>query len=1113
MAAFVFCDLVGSTALQVRLGDDAADPMRRSVHGVLVDAVRSNGGREVKNLGDGIMAVFESAADAVGCAISMQQGLGRLAGRLCLELALRVGVSAGEATEEEGDWFGTPVIEAARLCARADGGQVLVSELAHNVVAPRQRHRFSALGPLELKGLAAPVVTYEATWQPTGDDQVTPVDTPAGPPARVVTTLPTRLQITTPFGFFGRATERDVLENAWKDAAGGRRRLVLVSGEPGVGKTGLAVEFSRDLHARGSVVLYGRCDEDLGLPYQPFVEALRACLDAVPGAELRSWAQAYGDALVRVLPELTHRFPGMPPPPTLDAETERHRLFQAVNTLLVTVTAARPVLLVIDDLHWAAKPTLLLLRHLVTSLEPMALLVLATFRETELSREHPLVDLLAEWRREPSVDRVPLRGLGDDDVVALIERAAGQSLDEEMVAFAHAAARETDGNPFFLTEILRHLAESGAVLRQHDSWVAAGDLTALHLPASVREVIGHRVRRLGEEAGRVLSMAAVTGRDFDIDLLARAADVDEDELLDILDVAIGAALVAEVPGRPGRFTFSHALVQHALYEDLAGLRRVRAHQRVATTLEALCGDDPGERVGELARHWIAATRPAEPVKAVTYAMQAGDRALHQLVPEEAVGWYGQALELQTAAGGDDVLRAELLIRLGEAQRRAGQAAFRETLLDAGRLARRLDDTERFVRSVLANNRGVGVSAAGEVDSERIEALEAAAAALGTADSAARARILALLAAELTFSGGWERRKRLADEALAVARRVADDATLARVLNLRAMTLQAPETVGERLANSTAALEAAVRLGDPVEQFFALWIRRLAATEAGDLAEANRVLEELGPLADGLGQLDLRWYVVIQRVLQALLEGRVEAADRLAADCVQMGYQCEGPEAFAVYAVHLFLVRYDQGRTGELEAIIAQAVADNPGLPFLRALLALCYCDMERDDEAGRVFAQDASSAFADLGYDLTWSTGLAAYAEVCARLEDREAAGVLFEMLRPWSGVLCHVMVASLGALDRYLGLLATTLDRFEEAESYFAAASELHERIGAVVWLARTRLDWGRLLLRRHGPGDAARARELIEQALATARERRCAKLAARAASALGDHAEEVGP
>ena len=1017
-----------------------------------------------------------------------------------------MGVSVGEATSEHGDWFGTPVVEAARLCARAESGQVLVSAVVHSLVAARRRHQFLEVGELELKGLPAPVMAYEARWDPLAGAPVVEPPAPRPPAAPVVVPLPKRLGFAPPFGFFGRAAERGALETAWKEAAAGRRQVVMVSGEPGIGKTGLTAELARAVHADGAVVLYGRCDEDLGLPYQPFVEALRDLLVEAPATGLEEWARDHGEALRWVVPELVQRLPEAALLRPVDPETERYRLFQAVSSLLAAVSQPQPVLLVLDDLHWAAKPTLMLLKHVASAVEPMSVLVLGTFRESEISRAHPLAELLAELRRYPSVARMPLQGLGDDEVMALVEHASGQTLDSRGVALAHAVHRESEGNPFFVAEILRHLAESGAVVREGGHWVPGARMEEVGLPASVREVIGQRVQRLGEEAGRVLSLAAVIGRDFDLELLGRVSESAEDRLLDVLDEAMTAALVHEVPGRPGRFTFSHALVQHVLYEELSGLRRVRAHQHVAAALEELCGDDPGDRVAELAHHWLAATRPVDLAKTIDYTMRAGARALSQLAPEEAVVWYGQALELHdTQPGGSEERRADLLIGLGEAQRRAGQAAFRETLLESAAIARRLGDTERLVRAALGNNRGMH-SASGVTDGERVAVLEAAAEALGGRDSAERARVLATLALELTFSGEWERRRALADEALAVARRWGDDATLARVLNLRPNAIQVPSTVSERLANTAENLLITERLGNQLERFWALDYRLRAIGESGQLEEIDERLAELDRLAEVLGQPALGWYARFHRSWRELLAGHIGESERLAVEALQIGNDSGQPDAIAIFAAQLAMVRRDQGRLGELMELVVQQAADNPGIPGFRALLALCYCELDRFDEARSVFAIDAASGFADFPYDVVWSSAMAMLAEVCAVLGEAGAAAVLAEKLRPFAGVLAHNGCTTFGALDRYLGMLAATLSHFSEAESHFAAAAAIHDRLGAPAWLARTRLDWAGMLLTRSDPGDAERARGFLGQALAAARELGLGHVERRAAVLLED-------
>ncbi|MGH9034698.1 MAG: ATP-binding protein [Acidimicrobiia bacterium] len=1095
IAAFVFSDLVGSSALRSRLGDDAVDPLRRAVHAVLQDAVAAHHGEEVKNLGDGIMAAFDSAAQAVSSGIAMQQGVARLAAaQPGIGLELRVGVSAGEATVEQDDWFGTPVVEAARLCARAESGQVLVSEVVQTLVAARRRHRFRSVGKLALKGLAMPLAAYAVDWEPAVDVQpvgpAAEVTAPPAPDARLVVSLPPRLRSAPPFGFFGRSTEQAALRSAWKEAAADRCQVVLVSGEPGIGKTALSAVLARTVHAEGAVVLYGRCDKDLGLPYQPFVEALRGLvLEATPQPGLRAWARVHGAALTPVLPELAERFPEVAVSRAADPEAERYRLFKAVSSLLAAVSASQPLLLVLDDLHWAAKPTLMLLEYVASAVEPMPVLLLGTFRETDISRAHPLAELLADLRRQPWVSRMALQGLGDDEVMALVEHASGGPLDEPGVALAHAVHRETDGNPFFVAELLRHLAESGAVVREGPQWVLGGTLEAVGLPVSVREVIGQRLQRLREETRSLLSLAAVIGRDLDLDLLGRVSELPEGRLLDALDEATGAALIHEVAGRPDRFTFSHSLIQHVLYDELSGVRRVRAHQRVAAALEELCGDDPGERVAELAHHWVAATRPIDVRQTISYARQAGDRALAQLAPEEAVAWYTQALELQDTQTRNDERRADLLLDLGEAQRRAGQSAFRETLLEAAAMARRLGDTDRLVRAALANNRGIH-SASGYSDAERVAVLQAAVDALGGRDSPERARLLATLTVELTYSGEWERRRALADEALAVARRVGDDATLARVLNLRHSALQVPEAVGELMDNSAENLVITARLGDAHERFWALQCRFWTIGAAGRMEEAEERLAELERLVDALGQPALGWYARFHRSWCELLAGRVAESERFALEALQLGNDSGQPDAIAVFVAQLAMVRRDQGRLDELVEPVAQQVADNPGIPGFRALLALCYCELDRLDEARSVFAVDAAGGFSGIPYDPVWSSAMTMLAEVCALLDDAESAVVLTDKLRPYAGVLAHNGCTTFGAVDRYLGMLAATQGRFSEAESHFSAAASIHTRIGAPIWLARTQVEWARMLFRRNGPGDSERARELLASALLTGRE-----------------------
>src|SRR5438067_7182375 len=379
-AIVAFTDLVGSTELRSRLGEDAAEELRRNHDRLIAAAVEGNRGRLVKNLGDGVMATFTGASDALGAAVAIQQALDRhnRSGVSKVPMEVRIGASAGDVAFEEADCFGTPVIEAARLCSAAGGGQILVTEVVRLLAGSAGGHHVAAVGALDLKGLPAAVAAYEVSWESLGG------------PALPMPTFLTRAGRV----FVGRDEELERLLGVWKEAAAGERRAAFLAGEPGIGKTRLAVELAIGVRESGGVVLAGRCDEDLGVPYQPFVEALR---HYVTGAEARRLGR-YAGELVRLLPDLAEFVGGLPEPVRSDPETERYRLFDALAAWLSDVSAEAPVLLILDDLHWAAKPTLLLLRHVLRTAGPSRLLIVVTYRDTDIGRGDPLTAFLADLR-------------------------------------------------------------------------------------------------------------------------------------------------------------------------------------------------------------------------------------------------------------------------------------------------------------------------------------------------------------------------------------------------------------------------------------------------------------------------------------------------------------------------------------------------------------------------------------------------------------------------------------------------------------------------------------------------------------------------------------------
>jgi len=692
LASIVITDLVGSTGLASRVGPAQADRLRREHFGVLREAIDACEGREVKNLGDGLMVAFASSSGAVGCAVRMQQLMERRNRAADEQLHLRIGVGAGEATVEGGDYFGMPTIEAARLCDKAPTDGILASPTARMTASGRDGLSFASAGMLELKGLPEPVEAFAVGWEPLGVEEVV-----GGSP------LPTALRSAPPIAYVGRVDEREQLRDWSRQARDGRRHVVFLSGEPGIGKTRLAAHTALAAHSAGCTICWGAAAQDLGAPYGAWIQALSHYVEHAPDELLGTHVERYGGELARLVRgSLAMRVAGVPAPQQADLETQRYLLFDAVAGLLEAGCAQCPLVLVLDDLHWADGQSLSLLRHVAVSAPHAALLVLGTYRESDLDHDHPLADVLADLRRVEGVERIALQGLGTDEIAEMMAGAAGQELGSAGLELAREIARETDGNPFFVAEILRHLSESGAIAQGSDGqWELRSPIAELGLPQSVREVVCRRVARLGEPAEQVLTTAAAIGRTFDVELLELLIEGDEDELLDALDCATQAALLVESPRRAGRFSFAHALINHVLYDALGATRRVRLHRRVAGALEELCSAEAGERLvaaflqdsagsaagppAMLAHHWREA---GDPERAVQYLLTAAEQAGHRGAPAEAVALYNEALDLigeDDAAGRRDVQLKRALAYARFTHTIGGEAS------DAARVRREAED--------------------------------------------------------------------------------------------------------------------------------------------------------------------------------------------------------------------------------------------------------------------------------------------------------------------------------------------------------------------------------------------------------------------------------------
>ena len=717
---FLLTDIEGSTAAWEADADAMGVALAR--HDELVEqVVTSRGGRLIKTRGEGdaTFSVFERPSAAAAAAIELQDAMVHEPWALLEPMRIRVALHTGEAELRDGDYFGRAVNRAARLRSLAEGGQILCSGATAELVIDSLSDDvvLNDLGMRQLKNLARPEHVFELRLE-AADEHVAPAS-PDEPIERPV--LPAVLA--GPGPFVGRGRELARLFSAWQTTLAGGTNAVLIAGEPGVGKTRLSGEWSRQAYDQGALVIYGRCDEDLGAPYQPFAEALRSLVPCLGALRLRGMRGV--EALLALVPGLTDVLPDLAAPTRADPDTERFALFDAVVALLGLASAGAPVVLILDDLHWAAKPTLLLLRHLLRFGDQARVQIVGTYRSTDLDRSHPLAAMLADLHRDGTASRIALSGLNEEDVTAYVAEVGYD--DEEL---ARALASVTGGNPFFLIEALRHVEESG------------GHWDPSTLPQGVREAVTRRLSRLTPETNKALGAAAVVGSRFGLELVERVVG---DDLVDAFDEACKAGIVIEESG--GNYRFNHALVRQSLLAELASVRRMRLHQRIATTLETQPGADD-ELLAELAYHYFECAWAGNAAKAVDYCRRAADQAMARLGYEGAADLYDRALHAleeidEELPDRDDqatelmVARCEALLAAGDVTTAAGAVSqLQRATSDSARLAawatcfdgelsmlinpERLDEIEAALGAAAAKLAELG-DAAGEAKAHTVRA--------------------------------------------------------------------------------------------------------------------------------------------------------------------------------------------------------------------------------------------------------------------------------------------------------------------------------------------------------------------------------------------------------
>jgi class 3 adenylate cyclase/tetratricopeptide (TPR) repeat protein len=830
----MFTDIEGSTEITAELGNEAARDLFRRHDEVVRAQIKAQGGQEIKAFGDGFMVAFRQPSRAVQAAVEIQRAVRP-------PLRVRIGINTGEVQYEEGDLYGEAVNASARIADKAAGGEILISDIVKSLLGRTPDIELSDRGRLRLKGFPDRWRLWEVAWEP------------ARPRAHERERT----------AFIGRDEERAQLRRLMENAAGGSGALVLIGGEPGVGKTRLAAEISEEAALRGFLAFTGRCYESEGTPpYIAFTEILEAARRSVPAEPFREALGESAAEVARIVPELRTLFPDIPPPLELPPEQERHYLLNSVRDFVERAARIAPMVVVLDDLHWADDSTLMLVERIAEKIHEFPALFVGTYRDVELDVERPLARTLDDLLRRRLAQRISLRRLGSEGVEEMLRALSGQEPPSPLVKVIYG---ETEGNPFFVEEVFKHLVEEGRLLDASGNFRADLRIEDVDVPEGVRLVIGRRLQRLGEAGRKALTAAAVVGKAFSYDLLATLEDVEEEMLLDAMDDAQAAGLIAPASQGPeAHFVFSHELIRQTLLANVALPRRQRLHLRIAEAIERSHGDSLDEWAADVGHHLFQAGTAADPGRTSSFLTRAGDRSFDAAAFEEALRFYEDAM----AVAPESEARTDLLSKIGAAHRGSGQW---ERALEVWRELLDLYEGERLAEKIgpLCWDIAQGLGWAGRWG-ECIEICARGLAALEDTTDPYRPRLLGLAAVINAFGGSRESAEALWAQALELIVDH-DDPVLRAYADLAEALIHfaymAHREMIEAAARSAPVLRDTGNLRDYVSVMVFLTLGQMFS---GDPEGAQRSIDEIEGISHRLGY----WEAVAQLLrVQAYLDSR------------------------------------------------------------------------------------------------------------------------------------------------------------------------------------------------------------------------------------------------
>ena len=1041
-ATVLSIDIVRSTETRVRMGEERADRHFDSANQLLSAVADVADAPFKRGRGDGLTAVFDSVMAGLDAALAIEQELS-LENRWASEpITIRAALSVGDVVWTKRDVDGLPLVEAARLMDMADGGQVLCTATVRKLANRRPLYGFRELGRREAKGLPEPLDVHEFLWREV--DRV----------ERLPLWLDDHHHL---LPMVGRDAELGALESELAAAEHGTRHVHLW-GDQGEGKTRLASAIARTALARGFILMAGRCSDPPreahepivaaieSLAYSSFAQVLRAGVDDQLGT-LRIQAPA----LVRDALSLTRPGSGDP--------VSRAELVAAVRMLIERLADVRPVLLFIDDLHWASAESLRILRALTWDEAPPRLFVLTTSRLVPATASDPAAAELRRLHAESNVLNIrPLNGHDIAKALSAVETPTSAGPDADRLH------QITGGNAFLVTEMAREL-------------VSGRELSSMPVPDTVKTVIRARLDQLGPKARKVADLLAV-GERLRADVLRAAAGLDEAGFAEAEVEMTAAGLLTRAPEL--QFQLSHELTRRAIYAMLAPPQAGLLHGLLADLLLQLDPKIAESRPYVIATHLLAAAEHGHDVSRAVQAARAADRAarhaLSRLAYGEAVTWYEQIVtHMERNRDVTAEQQAQSLVEYGKAMWLAGDPRARATLHRAAKHARECGRNDLIIAAASAGERGF-FSITAAHDPDRIALLEEALQLTDPADLKTKALLTAQLASELTWAPDpdGERRFALSDAALALARRSHDPRTIVNVLGLRNLTIVPEITLDQRYREADTMLEAARRTGDDLLLFNATFQRTGPLLDTGDTSGLTDCLDQAAELAQRLAQPHLSWLVGFSRAGLSIMRGDLKEAETRSRQARQLGEEIgRQHEAVPFYTVQMAEVRRLRGRLESLRAVFREAVHLVDMDPVHSVLRYLCELG---DDTAGPLLDQIVSERGLIPRRDVAQRAALDNLAFAAARLRRTDLTEQLYEALEPHAETFGHSSVAH-HCGHHYLAHLAAANGQTARAAEHFQAAAAIHERRGVPLLMAESLLDWADLIEDADGAAAASRA------------------------------------